>query len=117
MNEWTLYYNPQCGTCRNVKERLETRGVKPRLVEYLKTPPSAQELEEILKKMGAEPAAITRMKDPVIEEKGLRFEGLSRKAWIQLIADNPSLLQRPIAVRGDRAVVARPPEAVDVLLT
>lgn len=116
MSDWTIYYNPRCSNCRNTLERMEARGVKPAVVEYLKTPPTAGEIESLLKKLNAGPEAITRMKEPVIEEKGLRFEGLSRKDWIKLIAENPVLLQRPIVVHGDRAIVARPPETVDALL-
>ena len=115
MSEWTIYYNPHCGTCRKTRERLEARGIKPRIVEYLKTPPTAAELDAILKKMGAGPEAITRMQESVIEEKKLRFEGISRKDWVALLAENPILIQRPIVVHGERAVVARPPEAVDLL--
>lgn len=115
MDEWTVYYNPQCGTCRKVRERLEARGVKPRLVEYLKTPPTAEELDGVLKKAGLEPEAVTRMQEPVIEEKGIRFEGMSRKEWVKTLVENPVLIQRPLVVHGNRAALARPPENVDVL--
>lgn len=116
MSEWTLYYNPQCSNCRKVRERLESRGVAPAIIEYLKTPPTAAELESILQKLGKGPEAITRMQEPVVERKGLSFDGLSRKDWLAVIAQNPALLQRPIVLRGGRAVVARPPESVDALL-
>jgi arsenate reductase (glutaredoxin) len=115
MNDWTVYYNPHCGTCRKVRERLEAKGIKPRFVEYLKTPPTTDELDAVLKKIGAGPEAITRMQEPVIEEKDLRFDGLPRKDWLELIVKNPVLLQRPIVVHGEKAVVGRPPESVDVL--
>ena len=111
MTECTLYYNPRCGTCRKVKEILESRGIKPRLVEYLDNPPTVEELEGILKKLGAGPEAITRTKEPVWEEKGR--PDLSRKEWLALIARNPVLLQRPIIVAGERAMVARPPEMAE----
>jgi arsenate reductase (glutaredoxin) len=112
--DWTLYYNPKCGTCRKVKDRLEAKGVTPRIVEYLKTPPTVEELEGILKKLGAGPEAITRFKEPLWDEKG-RDGTLPRRDWLRLIADNPVLLQRPIVVRGDKAILARPPEKVDDL--
>lgn len=115
MSEWTLYYNPHCGSCRKTKERLEARGIQPKVVEYLKTPPTAEEVLAILDKLGAGPEAVTRMQEGVIEEKGIKFDGLSRKEWAKVIAENPILLQRPIVVKGNRAVVARPPESVDVL--
>lgn len=115
MNDWTIYYNPRCGSCRKTLERLEAKGVKPAVIEYLKTPPTAAELESLLQKLGAGPETVTRRQEPVIEEKGITFEGLSRKEWVDVIAQNPIMLQRPIVVRGARAVVARPPEAVDAL--
>jgi arsenate reductase (glutaredoxin) len=113
MSDCTLYYNPHCGSCRNAKEILESRGIKPRVVEYLKTPPTVDQLEEILKKLGAGPDAITRNKEPIWQEEDR--SKLSRKDWLALIAKNPILLQRPIVVMGDRAVIARPPEKAEEL--
>lgn len=113
MADWTIYYNPRCGSCRGALALLEKRGIKPRIVEYLDTPPAPKELEDLLKKLGASPEAITRFKESVWQEKG--DAALSRDKWLKLIADNPILLQRPIVVHGDRAVVARPPEKVEEL--
>jgi arsenate reductase (glutaredoxin) len=112
-DEWTIYFNKRCGSCRGALAILEKRGVKPRIVEYLDTPPTPKELEGLLRKLGAAPEAITRFKESVWQEKG--DESLSHEKWVQLIADNPILLQRPIVTRGDRAVVARPPEKVEEL--
>ena len=116
MNEWVLYYNPKCGTCRRVKDKMEAHKLKPKIVEYLKTPLTVEELEGILKKLGVGPTEITRMKEPVIKEKKVDFDSLSLKAWLKLIVDNPTLLERPIVVYGERAVIARPPERIDLFL-
>lgn len=113
MADWTIYHNPRCGNCRGALAILEKRGIKPKIVEYLDTPPSAKELEDLLRKLGAAPEAITRFKEEVWQEKG--DQALPRDKWVKLIADNPILLQRPIVVHGDRAVVARPPEKVEEL--
>jgi arsenate reductase len=115
VTEWTLYYNPRCGTCVKVKERLETRGIQPRLVEYLKEPPSVATLARLLKKSGGSLSDFTRFKEPLWQEKKWDPATLSPDQWLQLLSENPILLQRPIVETGDRAVVARPPEAVDVL--
>lgn len=115
MTEWKLYYNPRCGTCEKVKERLESRGVKPQLIEYLKDPPSASVLEKLLSKMGSGPAAITRFKEPYWAEKRLDPAHLDRKTLIKTLAENPFLIQRPIVETPERALVARPPEEVDAL--
>lgn len=113
MSECVIYYNPRCGTCRNVKAILESHGVKPRVVEYLETPPSAAELEGILKKLRAGPEAITRTKEDEWQAHGRA--DLSRKEWLELIVRHPVLLQRPIVVMGDKALVARPAEVVEGL--
>jgi arsenate reductase len=116
MAEWTVYYNPKCGTCRKVKERLEKEGIEPRLVEYLKTPPTVADLEDLLKKLGAGPEAITRTQEDPWQRKNPDPARFPRQDWLKLIADNPILLQRPIVVRDSKAVVARPPEKVEELL-
>ncbi|MBL0058566.1 MAG: arsenate reductase (glutaredoxin) [Elusimicrobia bacterium] len=114
---WTLYYNPHCGTCLKVKERLESRGVQPKIVEYMKDPLSVKTLERILKKMGLGPAAITRFKEPFWMEKALDPDRLGRKEWLEMLAEHPFLIQRPIVETKERAVVARPPEETDSLFS
>lgn len=113
MKDVTLYYNPRCGTCQKVKARLEERGLRPRLVEYLKSPPSVDVLREILRKLGEGPAAITRLKEPLWAEKAGDPARLGEAEWLALLSENPELLQRPILVAEDRALVARPAETVD----
>jgi arsenate reductase len=117
MAEWVLYFNPRCGSCQKVKDKMEANGIKPTIVEYLKTPPTVEDLEELLKKLGTGPTAITRMKDPLLAKLKVDLDSLSLKAWLTLIVDNPILLERPIVVCGNRAVVARPPERIDLFLT
>jgi arsenate reductase len=113
MSECTIYYNPRCSTCRKAKEILESHGVTPRVVEYLDNPLTVEQLEELLKKLGSGPEAITRTKEEVWQEKGR--PDLPRKEWLTLIAENPILLQRPIIVMGGRAMVARPAEKAEEL--
>jgi arsenate reductase (glutaredoxin) len=115
MSEYTVYFNPRCGTCQKVKQRLEDRGVKIRLIEYLKEPPTEAALETILQKLGAGPESITRFKEPLWEEKKIDAARFPRKEWIKLLAENPVLIERPIVVTETRAVVARPPEKVEEL--
>lgn len=117
MSEWTLYYNSHCGTCLKVKDRLESRGVQPKIVEYMKRPPTVRTLDRLLKKMGAGPAAITRFKEPYWMEQELDPDRLDRKEWLKLLAENPFLIQRPIVETTNRAVVARPAEEADVLFS
>jgi arsenate reductase len=115
MSEPVIYYNPHCGTCRKTLELLKSKNINPRVVEYLKTPPSVSELDAILKKLNMPPEGLARKKEPVYAEKA-EGKNLSRAQWLQLLHENPVLIERPVVVLGDRAIVARPPERVmDIL--
>jgi arsenate reductase len=104
-----LYHKPTCGTCQKVLKALHNKGVEIHAVEYLKTPPSETELAAILKKLKMEPEELARRKEPLFEEK-FAGKSLSRSQWLKVLHENPVLIERPIVVMGDRAVVARPPE-------
>jgi arsenate reductase len=110
----TVYYNPKCGTCRKVSELLEQKGYELTLVEYLKTPPSFDDLEEVCKKLNLEPKDIAREKETVFAEVSARCR--SRKQWLQALHDHPILIQRPLVVLGSRAIISRPPETLKKFL-
>jgi arsenate reductase len=105
----TRYHKPTCGTCQKVLKALHRKGAEINAIEYLKTPPSETELDAILKKLNMEPEELARKKEPLYEEK-LSGKHLSRSQWIRVLHENPVLIERPIVVMGDRAVVARPHE-------
>jgi arsenate reductase len=115
MEQALVYYNPKCGTCRKVRETLEKRGIPARYVEYLKTPPSVLELDQVLKILGVEPLQIVRAQEPIFEKK---FAGktLTRAQWLEALHAHPELIQRPIVVWGKRAIVARPAEIIESFL-
>ena len=113
---WKIYYNPKCGTCRKVFELMEAKGVHPEVVEVLKTPPDARELDGLLKALDMDPEAIVRKKEALYSELGLANKKLGREEWLRLLAENPILIERPIVVKGSRALLARPPEKVEALL-
>src|SRR5690242_6376179 len=108
----TIYHNPRCSKSRQTLELITAKGLKPRIVEYLKTPPTAKELDEILKKLGLEPEQIVRPKEEVYENLGLKGKKLTRAEWIDVLVKNPVLIERPIVVNEGRAVLGRPPESV-----
>ena len=108
----TIYHNPRCSKSRQTLELLRDRGVAPKIVEYLKTPPSARRLGEILDLLGVEPRAVMRTKEAQYAELGLDDPTLERDALIQAMIDNPVLIERPIVLAGGRAALGRPPEAV-----
>lgn len=108
----TIYHNPRCSNSRSALALLEGKGVKPVVIEYLKTPPTAAELRGLLAKLRMRPRDLIRSKEAVYSALGLADESLSDEALISAMAENPILIQRPIIVKGDRAIIGRPPETV-----
>ena len=109
MSDVTIYHNPRCSKSRETLELLRSRGVEPVVIEYLKTPPTADELTAILAKLGKEPRAVTRAKEAA--EAGIARE-LDGAALVAALSAHPAAIERPIVVRGDRARIGRPPESV-----
>ena len=116
MEPIVVYHNPACSKSRGTVEILRERGVAFSVVEYLKAPLDADQLADVLGKIDA-PAADLVRKDAHFRELGLAAgDYRTASAVAQLLADHPRLMQRPIVVRGERAVVGRPPEKVEELL-
>ena len=112
----TIYHNPRCSKSRATLKLLEERGIAPEIVEYLKTPPDAATLDELLTKLGLEPRNLMRRKEAPYRENGLDDETLTREALIAAMVADPILIERPIVVSGGKAALGRPPEAVlDIL--
>jgi len=112
----TIYHNPRCSKSRRALELLRDRGLEPRILEYLKTPPDTATLERLLDTLGLEPRELMRKKEKEFRENELANPKLSRKALIAAMVAHPKLIERPIVVKGDKAVLGRPPEAVLDLL-
>jgi arsenate reductase len=110
----TIYHNPRCGKSRAALALLRERGIEPRIVEYLKTPPSVAELKAILKKLAMKPEALVRKGEEGYQ--ALRGKALTDAQWIEAMVADPILIERPIVIKGERAVVGRPPEKVLELL-
>ena len=108
----TIYHNPRCSKSRATLHLLEARGLKPNIVDYLKSPPSAADLKAILKTLALKPTDIVRKGEPRYAELGLRDRQLDDEALIALLVANPILIERPIVVVGSKAAIGRPPEAV-----
>ncbi len=116
MADITLYHNPNCSKSRGAKEILEARGEAFETVEYLKTPLDAGEIAKLLSLLPDPPSELVR-KDAHFKELGLDAANYENaEAVAALLAEHPKLMQRPVAVRGDRAVIARPSELVATLL-
>ncbi|HYM04200.1 MAG TPA: arsenate reductase (glutaredoxin) [Stellaceae bacterium] len=106
----TIYHNPRCGKSRQTLALLEARGIAPRVIEYLQTPPDAATLKRLLKLLGMTPRQLMRAKEA--KEAGLDDPKLSDDALIAGMVANPIVIERPIVVNAGRAALGRPPEAV-----
>jgi arsenate reductase len=112
----TVYEKPTCTTCRKLHALLTERGVDFESVDYHVTGVKEPELRELLRKLGAGPREILRRREPLVKELGLDDPGVSDEQLIARMVAHPELVQRPIVVSGDRAVLARPVERVLELL-
>ena len=108
----TIYHNPRCSKSRQTLALIEEKGVKPKIVKYLETPPTAAELKRVLKKLGLKPRDILRSGEARYAELGLKDPTLKDDALIAAMVENPILIERPIVVNGDKAALGRPPEDV-----
>ncbi|MGH7123527.1 MAG: arsenate reductase (glutaredoxin), partial [Stellaceae bacterium] len=106
----TIYHNPRCNASRRTLALLEKKGITPIVVEYLKTPPTVLELKQLLAKLGLGPRELLRKKEA--KEAGLDKPDLSDAQLIAGMAKHPIAIERPIVVKGNRAALGRPPEAV-----
>jgi arsenate reductase len=116
MTDMTLYHNPRCSKSRGALELLEARGLEPRVVRYLETPPSAAELRGLLAKLGYSARQLLRSGEEEYQTLNLADPTLDDDALIAAMVAHPRLIERPILVAGDKAVVGRPPERVLELL-
>lgn len=107
-----IYHNPRCGKSRDTLKLLEERGIQPEVVEYLKTPPTTAELQDILNKLGLKPRELMRTKEPEYKENGLDDKSLSDAELIEAMVRIPKLIERPIVLKDGKAAVGRPAETV-----
>lgn len=108
----TIYHNPRCSKSRQTLQLLKDNGVEPVVVEYLKTPPSEQELQRVLKLLGLKPRDILRTKEAEYKQAGLDDATLSDAQIIKLMVEYPKVIERPIVVTEHSAALGRPPEKV-----
>lgn len=112
----TIYHNPRCSKSRMTLQLLEDKKIEPTVVEYLKTPPDAKTLDELLNKLGMEPRDLMRKHETEYKENQLDDESLSRDDLIQSMIDHPKLIERPIVVANNKVAIGRPLENVlDIL--
>lgn len=110
-----IYHNPRCRKSRETLAIIEEAGVQPKIVEYLKDVPSKEELKAVLSKLGMKAKDLLRKGEADYKEN---FKGkeLSEEEWIEAMITYPKLIERPIVIKGNKAVLGRPPENVKALL-
>jgi arsenate reductase len=106
-----IYHNPRCGKSRQALALLKENGKSPEIIRYLDTPPSKSELKEILRKLDISAEGLVRKNEKLFKDnfKGKEF---SENEWLNLLIDNPKLIERPIVINGNKAAIGRPPELV-----
>lgn len=110
-----IYHNPRCRKSRETLNIIKEAGKEVDVIEYLKDVPSAPELIDLLKKLKLKASDIIRKGEAVYKEK-YKGKTLSEEEWIFAMIENPKLIERPIVVKDDKAILGRPPENVNALL-
>ena len=110
-----FYHNPRCRKSRETLEIIRNKGIEPEIVEYLKEPLTVDQLKEIVQKLGINASDLLRKGEAIYKEE---FKGkeLSEEEWLYAMAEYPVLMERPVVVKGEKAVLGRPPENVNELL-
>jgi len=110
-----IYHNPRCSKSRQGLQLLKDANAEVEVVEYIKTPLAVEEIKGILNKLGIAPIDLIRKNERVWKDE-FKHKELSDEALIQAMHDHPKLIERPIVVKGDKAVIGRPPENIKSLL-
>lgn len=110
-----IYHNPRCQKSRETLKIIQESGAEFTIRKYLEDPPAEAELRGVLDKLDIKPLALIRKKEALFKNE-YKGKDLSDDEWIRIMADNPRLIERPIVIQGDRAIIGRPPENVRDLL-
>ena len=112
----TIYHNPRCSKSRQTLQLLEDKGLNPVIINYLESPPTAEQLQQTLTMLNMGPRDLMRKNEAVYKESGLNNEALSDEDLVNAMLANPILIERPIVIANDKARIGRPPESVlDIL--
>ena len=108
----TIYHNPRCRKSRETLQIITDKGIQPTIIEYLKNTPTVAELKSVIDKLGVKPESLVRRGEKLFKEN---FKGkeLTEQEWLDALVQFPDLIERPIVIKGERAVIGRPPENVE----
>ncbi len=112
MSDTLIYHNPRCSKSRQTLSLLAENNVTPVVIEYLKTPPTEDELKNIISQLGITPRELLRKGESIYKELGLADKTISDAALIEAMCANPKLIERPIVIKEGKAKLGRPPESV-----
>lgn len=116
MSDFNIYFNPQCSKCRIALQALNEQGEEPEIIKYLESPPSREDLSQIIDMLSGPVSDLVR-KDRNFEDLGLDGDQYcDKESVLSLLEKHPELMQRPVVVRNGRAVIARTPESVAAIL-
>ncbi len=114
--EVIIYHNPKCSKSRQSLQLLQEQGIEPKIIHYLQTPPTHQELDGILRGLNRQPRELMRKGETEYVQLGLPDDALTRDQLITAMIQHPKLIERPIVLIGDKIAIGRPPEAIlDIL--
>jgi arsenate reductase (glutaredoxin) len=112
----TVYHNPRCSKSRETLQLLKDQGVEMDIIEYLKIPPTIDELNNILQKLGMEPRQLIRQQETEYQANNLDDINVDRLTLLTAMVKYPILIERPIVVANGKVAIGRPPEAVLAIL-
>lgn len=110
-----IYHNPRCRKSRETLALINQKGVEPEVILYLDKPPTQKELAEVIKLLKIKPEDLLRKSEAIYKEE-YKGKSLTDKQWIKAMVANPKLIERPIVIKGEKAIIGRPPENVLDLL-
>ena len=112
MSDFIIYHNPRCSKSRQTLEILNRQEVSTEVVLYLENPPSTEEVASILQKLGLDPRDVIRKGEEEYKLLNLKDQSLTENELITFMSENPKLIERPIVIKGNKAVIGRPPDNV-----
>ncbi|MBI2280757.1 MAG: arsenate reductase (glutaredoxin) [Bacteroidetes bacterium] len=106
-----IYHNPRCSKSRETLEIIQKKGLEIEIIDYLVKPPTIKELEEIISLLKINPEDLVRKSEDIYKEK---FKGkkITQQEWVKIMVEHPKLIERPIVISGNKAIIGRPPEKV-----
>lgn len=110
-----IYHNPRCGKSREALQYLKVKGIEPKIILYLQNPPTFDELKELVCKLNINPTELIRKKEKIFIEN-FSSSYLTDDEWIKVMTEHPILIERPVIISGNSAVIGRPKERIDEII-